>query len=129
VYRSPATPFVARFVGKVNDLAVEMTASSRVRLRGHALEFSVPQSEMQSGEARLLIRPEDIRVTSSAGGEGLQGRVDGLQFGGATTSLDVAIAGTNHVVRVSDSTRAMQFGIGDAVSLAFDMERALLTRE
>jgi hypothetical protein len=33
------------------------------------------------------------------------------------------------VVRVSDSTRAMQFGIGDAVSLAFDTERALLTRE
>jgi hypothetical protein len=45
-----------------------MTASSRVRLRGHALEFSVPQSEVQSGEARLLIRPEDIRVTSSARG-------------------------------------------------------------
>lgn len=129
VYRSPATPFVARFVGKVNDLAVEITASSRVRLRGHAFEFSVPQSQVQSGEARLLIRPEDIRVTSSAGGEGLQGRVDGLQFGGATTSLDVAIAGTNHVVRVSDSTRAMQFGIGDAVSLAFDTERVLLTRE
>jgi ABC-type Fe3+/spermidine/putrescine transport system ATPase subunit len=84
---------------------------------------------MQSGEARLLIRPEDIRVTSSAGGEGLQGRVDGLQFGGATTSLDVAIAGTSHVVRVSDSTRAMQFGIGDVVGLTLDVERVLLTRE
>jgi ABC-type Fe3+/spermidine/putrescine transport system ATPase subunit len=78
---------------------------------------------------RLLIRPEDIRVTSSAGGEGLQGRVDGVQFGGATTSLDVVIAGTNHVVRVSDSTRAMRFGVGDVVSLTFDTERVLLTRE
>jgi hypothetical protein len=52
-----------------------------------------------------------------------------VQFGGDTTSLDVAIAGTNHVVRVSDSTRAMRFGVGDVVSLTFDTERVLLTRE
>jgi hypothetical protein len=55
--------------------------------------------------------------------------VDGVPFGGATTSLDVVIAGTNHVVRVSDSTRAMLFGVGDVVSLTFDTERVLLTRE
>lgn len=129
VYRFPSTPFVARFVGKVNDLEVELRSSTTVSLRGHATEILVPSTTMSVGEARLLIRPEDVRLVAARESRALQGTVENLYFGGATTSVDVLITGTRQSIQVSDVTRAMNFGIGEEVGVQLDTERALLTRD
>lgn len=129
VYRFPSTPFVARFVGKVNDLEVELRSSTTVSLRGHATEILVPSTTMSVGEARLLIRPEDVRLVAARESRALQGTVENLYFGGATTSVDVLITGTRQSIQVSDVTRAMNFEIGEEVGVQLDTERALLTRD
>lgn len=129
VYRFPSTPFVARFVGKVNDLEVELRSSTTVSLRGHATEILVPSTTMSVGEARLLIRPEDVRLVAARESRALQGTVENLYFGGATTSVDVLITGTRQSIQVSDVTRAMNFGIGEEVGVQLHTERALLTRD
>ncbi len=129
VYRLPSTPFVARFVGKVNDLEVELRSSNSVSLCGHATEIKIPSTTMSHGEARLLIRPEDVRLVAASEPQALHGVIESLHFGGATTTVDVAITGTRQSVRVSDVTRAMNFEVGEVVGVRFDTERALLTGE
>lgn len=128
VYRFPSTPFVARFVGKVNDLEVELRSGTTLRLRGHAMEVGIPGTTLATGDARLLIRPEDVRIVPARDPESVHGTIESLHFGGATTSVDVAITGTRQLVRVSDVTRAMDFGIGEEVGVRFDTDRALVTR-
>jgi len=129
VYRFPSTPFVARFVGKVNDLEVELRSSTTVRLRDHAMEIAIPSTTLSAGEARLLVRPEDVRLVSIREPQALHGVVENLHFGGATTAVDVAVTGTGQVVRVSDVTRAVHAGVGEAVGVILDTERALVTRQ
>lgn len=134
VYRAPATAFVARFVGKVNDLGVDVVSSTKLRLRGHRFAFEMKPGAAGAGatcrEAQMLIRPEDVRVAAAISTEdsenGILGIVRTINFGGATTSIDVQVVGTDHFVRVADNTRTMNFQIGDAVNLEFDTERALL---
>lgn len=134
VYRAPATAFVARFVGKVNDLGVDVVSSTKLRLRGHRFAFEMKPGAAGAGaagrEAQMLIRPEDVRVAAAISTEdsenGIHGVVRTINFGGATTSIDVQVVGTDHFVRVADNTRTMNFQIGDAVILEFDTERALL---
>ena len=139
VYRAPATAFVARFVGKVNDLGVDVVSSTKLRLRGHRFAFEMKPAAAGAGaagagaagrEAQMLIRPEDVRVAAAISTEdsenGIHGVVRTINFGGATTSIDVQVVGTDHFVRVADNTRTMNFQIGDAVIVEFDSERALL---
>ena len=134
VYRAPATAFVARFVGKVNDLGVDVVSSTKLRLRGHRFAFEMKPGVAGAGaagrEAQMLIRPEDVRVAAAISTEdsenGILGIVQTINFGGATTSIDVQVVGTDHFVRVADNTRTMNFQIGDAVIVEFDTERALL---
>jgi putative spermidine/putrescine transport system ATP-binding protein len=134
VYRAPATAFVARFVGKVNDLGVDVVSSTKLRLRGHRFAFEMKPGAAGAGaagrEAQMLIRPEDVRVAAAISTEdsenGILGIVQTINFGGATTSIDVQVVGTDHFVRVADNTRTMNFQIGDAVIVEFDTERALL---
>jgi ABC-type Fe3+/spermidine/putrescine transport system ATPase subunit len=84
VYRTPATSFVARFVGSMNffpGLVLTDAADAEVVLRGGA---RVPAAEINgpasgegdgpvSGETTVGVRPEDIRLSSD--GSGIPGTV------------------------------------------------------
>ena len=129
VYRYPNTPFVARFVGRVNDIAVTVVSAGVAVLQGGAAKFAVPPIGITSGEARLLLRPEDVRLASPHRGATALGIVDSVHFGGATTSVDVELKEGGRMVRVTDATREMTCAVGEEVGVVFDTERALLTRE
>ncbi|WP_395705862.1 putative 2-aminoethylphosphonate ABC transporter ATP-binding protein [Casimicrobium huifangae] len=66
VYREPATPFVADFVGKVNVLPGRIDAGElnvgQFRLRTEA------SSRAADGEAKVYLRPEDVLARPVAGG-------------------------------------------------------------
>jgi ABC-type Fe3+/spermidine/putrescine transport system ATPase subunit len=75
VYRRPATPFVASFLGRINWLTSEIANSVGNALRG------VPRPGEQ---LRIGIRPEDLRITPDGP---LQARVASRQFSGDSTHL------------------------------------------
>ncbi len=59
VYREPATPFVADFVGKVNMLAGTVEGPGRVRIGAHS--FACASCNGAAGRSvRAYLRPEDI---------------------------------------------------------------------
>lgn len=61
IYRQPATPFVADFVGTMNFLDGELAGAGRVRLG--AVELVCDSDGLAPGtRVRVSIRPEDVRV-------------------------------------------------------------------
>src|SRR4051812_14793420 len=62
IYRTPATAFVADFVGSMNFLSGTLEAPDRVKIGGRLL-VCPPQDGLAAGTAvSLCIRPEDVRV-------------------------------------------------------------------
>jgi putative spermidine/putrescine transport system ATP-binding protein len=129
VYRFPSSVFVARFVGKINEIHIDLRSSTTARLHGHAVEVGIPTTTLGGGEARLLVRPEDIRLVTVGEPGAIRGTVSDVHFGGATTTVGVAIAGTRQSLRIADVTRAITHGVGDEVGVLLDTQRALVTRE
>jgi len=65
IYRTPATPFVADFVGLMNFLPGVVAADRTARLRcgGSSLQVSADSQGLTPGrEVVVAIRPEDVRI-------------------------------------------------------------------
>ena len=105
IYNSPATLFVAGFIGSANllpgevrgldgdDVVVELTSGATVRARAsheHQLDAQVS----------LMLRPERLRasVEPSANGRSIVGTVTDLVFQGATARLGLRLADDSEVI-------------------------------
>jgi len=94
VYREPATPFVADFVGKVNMLAGTIEGPGRVRVGSHS--FGGAACNGSAGRAvKAYLRPEDIVARPIAEGDAnvVDSRIDKIEFLGSYCLVRVAVAG------------------------------------
>jgi len=94
VYREPATPFVADFVGKVNMLAGTLEAPGRLRIGAHA--FACDSGEAPVGKSvRAYLRPEDLIARPIAEGAPhvLESRIEKIEFLGSYCLVRVAAQG------------------------------------
>jgi iron(III) transport system ATP-binding protein len=91
VYREPATPFVADFVGKVNVLPATRPAPGRLRVGG--FEFAHDDAHAAGGAGgacRVYLRPEDVLLGAQAQGPtALEAEIDKIEFLGAHCLLHV----------------------------------------
>jgi iron(III) transport system ATP-binding protein len=90
IYREPASPFVADFVGKVNVLA-GMTEAGGVRVGASLLECN--GGGAAAGQAvKLYLRPEDIVARPIAPGDSnvLDARIEKIEFLGSYCLVRVA---------------------------------------
>ena len=60
VYRDPATPFVADFVGRVNVLAAKVSGEGRVSVGACTFACDAPVPGAPGAQVSLYIRPEDV---------------------------------------------------------------------
>jgi iron(III) transport system ATP-binding protein len=93
IYREPASPFVADFVGKVNVLA-GMTEAGGVRVGSCLLKCN--GSAAAAGQAvKIYLRPEDIVARPIAPGDSnvLDARIDKIEFLGSYCLVRVAADG------------------------------------
>ena len=94
VYREPATPFVADFVGKVNMLAASVEAPGRVKIGTRS--FNCPSCSGARGRAvKAYLRPEDIVARPIAEGapDVIEARLEKVEFLGAYCLVRVAAEG------------------------------------
>ena len=109
LYQSPATTFVAEFVGLSNRLAGIVSGGS-VEVLGQRLPLVQP--ETTDGPVRVLLRPEDVELASS----GIPGTVISSSFLGSLRRTNVLLA--------DETVIAVQHGVrhnpraGEAVHLA-----------
>ena len=103
IYREPASPFVADFIGVMNFVAGTVVRDGAVRFGGAELVCDV--DGLAAGtEVTLAIRPEDI-VVHDGGGSGanaLAMRVDALAFLGSFFRADLAGDATAGVLLRAD---------------------------
>ena len=121
VYDSPATAYVADFLGSANVLDVEVVGPAgdgrtTVRVGGETLTCrGVAPAE---GDVRLVIRPERLLLEATEEEAGsLSGTVVRTVYQGATTDIIVALADGAEVVVRRPSERAGDHSTGDRVTV------------
>ena len=122
VYRHPASAFVARFVGSMNELPASVVGNHAVRVGGMAVATSAASVYPDGHDIKLLVRPEDMRIVDA--GSGLPGTIASCTFQGASTVLGVRIDALDvlasvHVAGVADLTP------GERVEVGIDGTRAV----
>ena len=122
VYRRPANPFVARFVGSTNQLPGTVEGPGLVTVGG--LSMAVDGAHGLAGAVKVLVRPEDI-VLVGVTAAGLPASVVSTEFAGpitrVTARLDVLDVLVTAAVHEADGYRA-----GDRVAVLPDGRRAIV---
>lgn len=127
IYETPATRFVASFVGATNMI------EGRISRQGDAVWFEAPFGRLErrdcalpdGARAALSLRPEQIVVTRE--GEGVPGLIEDVAFRGETTRLRVGV-GQGTALSIS-SSKATGFALDEAVRLRVAPDAGVLFAE
>jgi putative spermidine/putrescine transport system ATP-binding protein len=113
VYGSPASAFVAHFLGKTNVLAATGDGDGAVAIEG----LSLPLAGAPAGAVRLAVRPERLMLAAPQA-PSFSARITGRVFQGAHWLLTAeSAAGPLTIIRHNDGQPVP--GEGEAVRLAF----------
>jgi len=128
VYREPATPFVADFVGKVNMLAGTVESPGRLRIGAHGFDYT-SGTGTAGRRVRAYLRPEDIVARPIAAGADnvLDSRIEKIEFLGSYCLVRVAaegLAGQPLTVYLSlNYLSEMNLAVGSPMKLRILAER------
>ena len=102
IYREPASPFVADFVGKVNVLAGTAERDGRLRVGSLSLDCNSSEKSTPGRQLRAYLRPEDIVARPIATGDTnvLDARIEKIEFLGSYCLVRVAAAGLGQPLTV-----------------------------
>ena len=108
IYREPASPFVADFVGKTNMLAATVHANAELEIGAIRLRANgTPVNFIAGAGVTVFLRPEDV-VVSSAGEDALPGSLAGsienIEFLGAICRLGIRVDGISSQLVLADLT-------------------------
>ena len=124
IYESPATEFVADFIGDTNFLPGNLTDDDGVVLELDGSSIGVNAKHVPDGDPVVFIRPEKITVEpADAGFDGrnsLMGTVSQVMFQGSTIRYYVETAGTELRAEVPNRGATTIFDKGDTVTLVWD---------
>ncbi len=108
VYRSPATPFVAEFVGAMNRVAGRIADNGEVVVLGQRVPVTKPDAYPPGTAVEALLRPEALRATLDSGGPG---EILERTFLGSSVRLRVSLDGGPEVmVETSSHDTGLQLG-------------------
>jgi len=105
VYREPASPFVADFVGKTNILRATVRDQAeleidhvRIKTNGTPVNFST------GAEVSVFLRPEDVVVSShdDKRPDSFAGRIENIEFLGAMCRLGIRVDGIASQLVIAD---------------------------
>ncbi len=124
VYQHPVNKFVANFIGMANFIPCEIlqrTGSAvRVKLKDgfntHFLNVPTPEEQTYGENVVVVVRPEDIDVLPSDGGEGTKGILERQIYVGDRNDCIVRFGDVS--LRILTQTK-YSFEVGQEVSLVF----------
>ena len=97
VYREPASPFVADFVGKTNMLAAVVRENAELEIGQVRLKSNGACGNFTTGApVTVFLRPEDVVVSSADDSPppgSLAGRIENIEFLGAVCRLGIRVDG------------------------------------
>jgi putative spermidine/putrescine transport system ATP-binding protein len=118
VYGAPATGFVARFVGRINELPGQVTGTG-VEIAGLRLGVDAPHDLPLGSSVLVMSRPEDLRAELLDGEvpSGLAGTVVSEHFAGSSSLLRVRLDRLDLLVDVQRGQNATPLEPGDRVEV------------
>lgn len=128
VYRNPATPFVADFVGKTNLLPAEGDGAGRVRVGDQRFACELDGALAKRPGLQVFLRPEDVQVRGVAGEtpNSALAVVEGLEFLGAYSRLTMRLNGIDRPLYADLSANDLvEFRVkpGDTLRVAMPADR------
>lgn len=130
VYRSPTTQFVARFIGRMNEVPGTVVDAGSAMVAGQRV--SVASSRPAGSDTVLHVRPESVRIVRRTEQTGVPGRVESVSFGGPFVTVGVTMlhlegrvgAGTvprdGRIEALVGRRDWQDFQTGDEVGLVFE---------
>jgi putative spermidine/putrescine transport system ATP-binding protein len=113
VYRHPATPFVAGFVGAMNRLPGRIGDNGDVQVLGQRLKVLNPGGTERGAAVNALLRPEAVTVVPDSAGPGA---VTDRTFLGSAIRLEVTLDSGQKVL-VELPSRDVGMALGDRAGL------------
>jgi putative spermidine/putrescine transport system ATP-binding protein len=135
LYARPATAFVAEFVGAMNRIPADPSGDGRVRV----LDVTLPvRGDRPDGPVDALIRPEQLRITAAANGNGTapganstapgaNGTVTIATFLGSITRVHALLSGDVTVQVDVPSTESAALAPGTSVRVSVAEAEVLVT--
>ena len=124
VYSDPSTAFVARFVGRINELPGEVGVDG-VSVAGVRVGLNAPSDVPIGGGVIVMSRPEDLRVGPLNGdGTALPGTAVSDHFSGSSSLLRVRLDLLDLLVDVQTAADAESVAPGDRVGVRLVPSRA-----
>jgi len=121
LYATPATAFVAAFIGRASELPARILSERAALVQEFTwpVRWGGPGTATPGAPARLLARPEGLRITAPAA-SGLTGTVTGRRFTGAvayftvetSSGLVLEVAGPPAAAREGDAVGIEPTGAG-----------------
>jgi spermidine/putrescine transport system ATP-binding protein len=131
LYSSPATPFVAKFVGETNEFVgkVSKTGDGIATVDGpHGIFAGRSGDKITVGSAAAVyVRPEAVTVSREARPDRLEARADRIEFEGAVAMLHATSpAGQPLLAAIPNQLLAQAPVAGETVWLSFAPDEALV---
>ncbi|MDC1213620.1 putative 2-aminoethylphosphonate ABC transporter ATP-binding protein [Rhodospirillales bacterium] len=125
IYREPASPFVADFIGTTNFIKGTLTNNGQVQVGGMTITVTGTSKDLSNGsEVLLCIRPEDVLTGSRAddADNKVESAIDHVEFLGSFHRVHmkpIAGDGTDFTVDVSVArAREMDLSLGAMLKVA-----------
>jgi ABC-type Fe3+/spermidine/putrescine transport system ATPase subunit len=128
IYRRPATPYAASFVGNANVIACEVEAGTGGQVARLA-ERTVPVgADAPSGPAWLVLRPENVSLTAGKAAAGaLDAVVLDVAYRGTAFSYQLEVAGLEQPVKAEvAATPEHPLEVGSAASVSWAAETVIV---
>lgn len=124
IYRSPATPFVADFVGVMNFLpGTAGPEPDSIRCGSFRLRSAEPHHLAINDRVALAVRPEDVRIGDAAAGDNnvIRGQIDEVEFLGSFYRLTIHLEGLEDARLVAEVSinrmRDLEIKVGSALPM------------
>jgi spermidine/putrescine transport system ATP-binding protein len=134
IYETPATEFVAGFIGVSNILegTVESVRDCLTTITLGELSFSARGNESRPGEhVRVMLRPEKLSITSEASEKAFKGKIEGAVYLGESTQWRVAVDDGRTFTVLEQNRHRLQSAqdrIGETVFITCEPGSAVILR-
>ncbi len=126
LYSTPATAFVAEFVGTMNRVPGRYEGNDQVTVFGTVVPVHGDHALVRLGDVDVLVRPEGLTVDAVGGGNGI---VTDRTFLGSLTRVSVLLSGDVTVKVDKASSAATDLVAGTSVQIGMAGNEPVLVAE
>lgn len=125
IYHSPATRYVADFIGDANLIACTVGADGKLKSEGAGIPFPADHGSASGAKVTYLVRPEAITVSAAGPAAASHERIDlsavvtDIVFVGNATRIYVEVRDQTLVCQLPSSNRAIDIERGQTVHLSW----------